>query len=198
MITNTQLEEFIAHVRDISKNPKFRHHQWFVRFHLEIVEQIAMELCDKYKEADRSFVKLLCWLHDYGKIIDFDNQYDLTLTAGPEKLTELGFDKNVISRAIDAMKIIDGKIFDEINAADIEIKIISSADAASHHVGPFFTLWWYENPNRSVEQLLQDNLEKSDKDWNRKMVLPEVRQAFAPRRTALEELCGVLPKRYLN
>jgi len=198
MIKQEHLDEFIEHVKLASQNPNFRHHQWFVRFHLEVVEKIALEACEIYTEADKDFVRLLCWLHDYGKIIDFDNQYDLTITEGERKLKEIGFEDEVVTRAIESMKIIDAKVFDDIKAALIEVQIISSADAASHHVGPFFTLWWYENPNKTVEQLLQDNIEKSDKDWNRKMVLPEIRDAFASRRKTLEEHSGKLPDRYLS
>ncbi len=197
MINQSHLDKFIEHVRQISKNPNFIHHQWFVRFHLEIVEKIALEACELYPEADKNFVRLLCWLHDYGKIIDFDNQYDVTLAKGAKKLKEIGFDDEVITKAIGSMKIIDAKVFDAIKNASIEVQIISSADAASHHVGPFFTLWWYENPDRSVEQLQADNIAKSDKDWNRKMVLPEIREAFAKRRTLLEEHSGKLPDKYL-
>lgn len=198
MIKQKHLIEFIEHVREISKNPNFIHHQWFVRFHLEIVEKIALEACELYPSADKDFVRLLCWLHDYGKIIDFDNQYNMTIIEGAKKLKDIGFDDDVVTRAIESMKTIDAKVFDDIKNASIEVQIISSADAASHHVGPFFTLWWYENPDRTVDQLLQDNLVKSDKDWNRKMVVPEIREAFTNRRLLLEEHSGKLPDTYLK
>ncbi|MFT4532647.1 MAG: hypothetical protein ACI9T8_000678 [Candidatus Saccharimonadales bacterium] len=197
MISQEHLDSFIEHVKQEAIKPDFIHHQWFIEFHLEIVEQIALEACDIYTEADKDFVRLLCWLHDYGKILDFDNQYDLTITEGEKKLKEIGFSDEVTMRAIESIKTIDAKVFEDIKVAPIEVQVVSSADAASHHVGPFFTLWWYENPDRTVKQLMEDNMKKSDKDWDRKMVLPEVREAFESKRKALEEMSGKLPDHYL-
>ena len=62
----------------------------------------------------------------------------------------------------------------------LETKIISSADALAHYVGPFMSLYWYENPDFSVEKLIQSNIQKVKKDMH-KVLLPEVRKAIEPR-----------------
>lgn len=192
-----RIEAFKDHVREASSNPEFRHHAWFVEYHLEIVERIALELLDKYPEADSDLVMVLVWLHDYGKMLDFDNQYEVTLTAGRKQLQELGFDPDFVDRAISYVQTSDKKMEVDLHDAPIEVKILASADAGAHHVGPFFALWWWENPGWTPQELMQSDINKTMKDWDRKMVLPEVRQAFEARHLQILENAGQLPEHFL-
>lgn len=59
-----RIEEFKKHVRELSANPDFIYHEWFVTYHLELVERIALELLDKYPEAGRDVVLVMVWMHD--------------------------------------------------------------------------------------------------------------------------------------
>lgn len=192
------IEEFKKHVRELSANTDFIHHEWFVTYHLEIVERIALELLDKYPEADRDVVLVMVWMHDYGKILDFDNQYATTLSAGLEVLVRFGFEPAFANRVVEYVEMIDKKMVVDLHEAPIEVRIVSSADGASHHVGPFMAIHWRENPTLSTPQLMERNIAKTMKDWDRKMVLPEVRAAFEWRHRAVLENSGQLPGRFLG
>lgn len=192
------IKKLKGHVMELSNNNlKFKHHDWFVKYHLVIVEKIAHELCEKYTSADKDVVTVMVWMHDYGKIVDFDNQYSLTLTAGKDKLLELGFPEDFTNTVLNYIEILDKKENLIADTTPIEIKIVSSSDGAAHHVGPFYYLWWHENPGKNFEELMEDNVRKLNKDWDKKIVLPEVIQAFSARRDFLLEQTGTMPEKFL-
>jgi hypothetical protein len=173
----------------------FIHHEWYVRYHLEIVEKIAIELAGKYHEADQDLVLALVWLHDYGKTIDPQNQYQLTLTEGRKKLIAAGFDDSFTEQVVRYVDLLDKKV--DLENAPIEVQIVSSADGCSHFVGPFFQLWWWENAQKPYPELMANNRMKALKDWNKKIVLPEACAAFEGRFRLVLEQCGEMPSRFL-
>lgn len=183
-------------VQEKAKSRRFIHHWWFVKYHLEIVEKIALELCERYPKADRDFVLLLVWLHDYGKIVNYKDQYKATLTAGKDMLFQIGFSEETVKKAIAFMSIFDAK--EELDKAPLEIQIVSSADGASHLVGPFYEIFWKEFHEWDYDALLEENRRKLSIDWEKKIVLPEVKKAFALRYRYLMEQFDKLPKNYLT
>lgn len=198
-----KIATFKQHVIEASGNPDFMHHNWFVTWHLEIVQKIAAELCDYHPEADRDLVELMVWLHDYGKILDFNDEYAKTLTAGREKLFELGFPDEMTERAISYVDTLDKKLEIDLHHAPIEVQIVSSADGCSHLAGPFLKIFWHEATDKTftdktLEELMAENLRKANVDWKYKIVLPEARQAFEARYKFVCEQSGQLPERFID
>jgi hypothetical protein len=188
------VNKFKDEVARAARNPAFAHHKWYVQYHLEFAEKIALELSDIYADADRSLIITLVWLHDYGKILGLEQS--MTPIVGRKSLVQLGFPPEFIERAVEYAALIDKKV-DLVNCP-IEVRIVSSADGASHLVGPFYFLWWYENHDRPISELIQDNLIKARIDWNRKIVLPEVREHFKTRYETLLGQLGVVPGKFLE
>jgi len=193
---------FREHVKEAANNPNFVHHKWFVKWHLEIVEKLAIEFCGYHPEADRSAVEVLVWLHDYGKLFDYEHQYETTLNAGMRKLAELGFPSEFVGKVVTYAELIDKKMEIDLHGAPIEVQIVSSADGCSHMVGPFLKIFWNQATDptfagKGFEELMQLDRKKIDKDWTRKIVLPEARQAFEERYKFLCEQAGDLPEKFL-
>jgi hypothetical protein len=192
------LDELRRQVSVASTQPSFRHHQWYVRYHLEIVSRITDELLAGHPEADQDLVRALVWIHDYGKTFSFDDQYRLTLTEGRKLLDRIGFPVGFTARLLKCAAVLDSADQTDLSKSPVEVQIVSSADGCAHLVGPFFQLWWWEHPGRPVDQLMADNRRKLARDWQRKVVLPEARAAFAARHRMLCEQAGDLPARFLK
>jgi hypothetical protein len=186
------------HIIEASKDPSFIHHDWFVKYHLDFVERISLELCDLYPTADRNLVLALVWIHDYAKILDASRQHEPAMfEKSREKMLELGFDKGFTDKAVEYLGIFEKKLEIDLHEAPIEVKIASSADAASHLIGPFWSLYYRENPTKTPEQFTQSNREKLKKDWDRKVVLPEIKKAFEARHHFVWEQAGNFPEKFL-
>jgi hypothetical protein len=191
-----QIIKLKRHVKQAAHAHSFVHNDWFVSYHLHIVERIALELCAIYKEADSSIVRALVWIHDYGKLFDLTNQHKATGIFGKPALRSLKFEDSIIDLLIYYVEILDRKGPD-LYRAPIEVKIVSSADGASHMVGPFFYFWWRENHTQAIEKLLHENRRKLRISWD-KIVLPEVRRAFQSRYDFLREQFGDFPSHFLR
>jgi hypothetical protein len=173
------IERVRIKIVEMAEEPLFIHHQWYVKHHLQIVEKISLELCQIYQDADKDLVLLLVWMHDYGKITNQSPTQSKIM--GEKFLIDEGVDLELAQQVMNSIEVIDRKDANELKAAIDEIKIVSSADGASHMVGSFFSIYWWENSTLSIEELQSRNLKKLKTDWENKIVLPEVKQAFATR-----------------
>ena len=194
---NHLIQNLKNHVIEASKNPAFLHNDWFIKYHLNIVEKIALELCDIYADADRDIVQTLVWIHDYGKILDMEKQHELNHES-EKLLLSLGFADDFVKKMMQYLDIFESKMTTDLKTAPIEVQIVSSADGASHLVGPFFSIYWKEYNTKTIAELTASNTKKLIKDWERKIVLPEVKKAFDQRHTMVIEQMGEFPDIFLK
>ncbi len=174
----------------------FQYHEWMVEYHLKIVERIAMELCDIYTEADKDVVSALVWFHDFGKPMDEKNERVITLEQGPKAMLECGFSQEFIDKVVERWQLMEKKNEIDIRTTPIETQIVSSADGASHFTGVFHASYFGDGDDFiTTQKHLRDKIEK---DWNRKIVLPEVQKAFQDRYDRAKELFGGFPDRFLK
>ena len=175
------MEETLAKLRafitEKASDTNFRHHKWFVTWHLQIVETLSKDMAKYYPDADINTLIALSWMHDYGKIIDYDTQYDHShIEAGRQEMIRLGFDEAFATKIAESVKIFDRK--DGLENESIEIRIVSSADACSHLVGPFLSIYWHENPDMPFEDIMRENARKFGTEWEAKVTIPEAMQAY--------------------
>ena len=194
-----KIHQLKEHVCALSQSPNFIHHLWFVEHHLEIIEKIVAELLEKYPEAQETVVRAMVWVHDWGKILTNKGPNEKKVTEEQISLTlpSFGFTPEEISHIREVFKEMED-LTPRKDDFMIETKIISSADALAHYVGPFFALYWYENSNMSIPELIANNLKKAEKD-TRKIMLPEVERAAKVRIKYLKEFSAShRPQKYLT
>ncbi|MES2930531.1 MAG: hypothetical protein V4665_02000 [Patescibacteria group bacterium] len=174
----------------------FRFREWMAEYHLEIVERIALELCDIYTEANRDIVQALVWFHDFGKPIDEENERPITLEEGPKAMRQCGYPQEFIDKIIQYWQLMEKKNEIDIKTTPIEVQIISSADGASHFTGVFYSNYFGNGHDFNTTQ--ERLKEKIEKDWHKKIALPEVRKAFQARYDRARELYGEFPNKFIN
>ena len=144
-----KLDSFKKIVIENCENDGFEYREWFVKDHLAVVERIAMELCELHPEADRDLVFTLVWLHDFGKPLDIRDEYETTKTKGAEALRSVGLEEEFIEKVMEAWMTMEKKVEKDMAKEPIEVRIISSADGASHFVGKFYATYFSDSADEA-------------------------------------------------
>lgn len=187
------------HVCGLASQPPFIHAAWFVEHHLLIIEQLVNELCDKHPEADHTLCFAMVWVHDWGKILTNKGHDEdaVTLREIEQTLPRFGFQPTEITQL--------QKIYTEMESLQPhgtdflpETKIISTADAVSHYIGPFFAIYFQEYHHLPLTELIAGNQKKITRDLQ-KILLPEVLPFVQPRMQLVAEyLSSNRPPRWLS
>lgn len=194
----SKLDAFKQIVIENCKNKDFIFTEFFVKDHLIITERIALELCNIHHEADRDLVFALAWFHDFGKPIDINNEESITRVEGAKAMEKAGLPAEFIDKVVKYWLRMEMK--NEINLSQeaIEVQIVSSADGASHFVGKFFSTYFGDLEKETIVETVDRIKNKIKQDWERKIVLPEVKQAFQGRYLMAQEVVGEYPKKFIN
>lgn len=164
---------------------------------MQLVEQISLELYEKYADCDLNLLLGLVWIHDYGKIVGIKDEQKV-LDESKAFMLDIGFEGEYVDDVIGLLDIFESKMTFDLSEAPMEVRVVSTADAVSHMYGPFYQMYCYENSEMSVEELMESNMRKLEKDWNRKIVLPEVKELLEDRYIFLRESFGEIPKNILS
>lgn len=191
------INELKRRVIENCDNNDFKYREWFINDHLLIVERIANELCDFYPMVDRNIVNVLVWFHDFGKPIDEKNEYIVTKNEGAEVLGEIGFSEEFIEKVLNLWMLMEKKEELDISKQPIEVQIVSSADGGSHFVGKFYSSYFRDDPKESLESIEGRIKKKIIKDWEKKIVLPELKKAFEQRFSRALEIVGTYPEKFI-
>ncbi len=189
------LHKLKGYVIEKMSEPSFVHHNWYVKYHIEIVDKIANELCEIYTLADGKLVTAMVWMHDLGKTIEYENDAKILQNKGVKILSDLGFEKRFSGKVVKNINIMESWKVNDLSKSPIEVQIVSSADGASHMIGPFNIIFAQENPSKPLESMLQGSLNKAESDWDKKIILPEVKEMTKERYIFTRESLGDLPKK---
>ncbi len=192
-----KLEAFRQIVIANCDTENFEYREWFVIDHLAIVEKIAMELCEIYNDADKDVVSALVWFHDFGKPLDEKNEREITEKQGVATMRQIGFAPEFIEKVFTYWTRMELKNDIDLSKEAIETQIVSTADGASHFVGKFYPSYFRDDVTMSVPAIGKKIREKIKQDWERKIVLPEVKKAFKERYRQALEITGEYPDTFI-
>lgn len=165
---------------------------WFYKEHVLVVEKLAMDLCDKYPEANRDAVTLMVWFHDIGRAHGHNEDHDLYGADYARKLLgENEFNQDFVDLIADAC--ITHSCDENGKPESLEGKILATADALSHFHNGFYlrilSSWSRKvNPKHYSEladkfdyQFLKKKLlAKINRDLNEKIFFEEIKETIMP------------------
>jgi putative nucleotidyltransferase with HDIG domain len=138
----------------------------------------------KIMNADEEIIELAALLHDIGRLRFGGENHDVTGIPEAEKILK---EHNAPQKVIDEVKhcIESHRGSKDIPPRTIIAKIIANADAMAHFdILPVFFYW------RSKKQTFEEAFEwvdkKIDRDWNKKLTLPEAREIMEDKYKAIK------------
>lgn len=160
------------------------------KYHLlPVVEYAAKlaEICDVNKEI----VELSAWLHDIGRIKFGARNHELTGAAEAERiLKQFGYSDEIIEQVKHCILAHRGS--GSIQPQTMEAKVVATADALAHFdmFLPLLTAIGKRGKAKDDKIIYRWIYEKMERDWNKKILIPEAMEIAEEKYRAIELLLG--------
>ena len=168
---------------------KFDKDDW--KYHILSVVKYAKKLAKIYK-VDEEIVELAALLHDIGRIeIKDDKEHHIIGIPRAEKiLREHNYSEDIIKQVLHCVE--SHRISKGPKPRTMIAKIIANADAMAHFdVLPIF-FYWRGSRGENFEEILKWVDAKIEKDWNKKITLPEAKRTVEKKYKAIRLLLDSL------
>ncbi len=160
------------------------------KYHLLPVVEYAQklaEICDVNKEV----VELSAWLHDIGRIKFGARNHELTGAAEAERiLKQFGYSDEIIEQVKHCILAHRGS--GSIQPQTMEAKVVATADALAHFdmFLPLLTAIGKRGKAKDDKIIYRWIYEKMERDWNKKILIPEAMEIAEEKYRAIELLLG--------
>lgn len=158
------------------------------KYHILPVVKNALLLAKKLN-ADLEVVEIASYLHDIGRATKKEqfvkrNEHNITGAEETKKiLKELGYDEEFIKKVEHCVLAHRGRTGP--NPETLEAEIIACADAMAHFDAFLGLFPVFLNSTSSFEEAVNEIEQKMDRNWNKKLTLPEAKEIVRPKYDAI-------------
>jgi len=182
------MEDRIDKIRELIKE-KFERIDW--QYHILPVIKYAKELARIYKVNEET-TELAALLHDIGRIdLKNDENHHILGSKEAEKiLKDFDYDEEIIKEIKHSIESHRG--IKSPKPVTTIARIIANADAMAHFDIVPVLFYWRGTRNQSLEEVIDWADKKVERDWNKKITLPEAKQMVEEKYKAIRLLIDSL------
>ena len=179
-------------LEEIRKIAEKAHQKEDFKYHIVPVVRNALTLA-KRLDADLKVVEVAAYLHDIGKAsmkrekFEAENEHHIIGAKETRKiLTKFGCDKEFIKKVEHCVLAHRGRR--DPNPETKEAEIIACADAMAHFDIFLYVFSFFLTTRNSFEDAVKEIGEKMERNWNKKLTLPEAKEIAKPKYKAIKLL----------
>jgi len=152
---------------------------WFYQMHQKEVLRYADKLLKLYPKANKRIVVISCWLHDFSYYqaknkVGFDNRRKIHHIESAESASSILSKYQLTKEEIEQIKgcILAHRNSPPYLSRTIEEKIVAVSDTLSHFGSVFYFTYFKFYPDKSIDEMVKDDLEKLARDKRDFKLLP--------------------------